>query len=85
MWDRVVGRAAAAFYAKAGAEAVFAHVMSVDAKSFLESRGVSADAVSLVPRIANREGTGDCPMEVAVNGLDDPDKMIESIGKVLKR
>ena len=85
VWDRVVGRAAAAFYAKAGAEAVFAHVMSVDAKSFLESRGVSADAVSLVPRIANREGTGDCPMEVAVNGLDDPDKMIESIGKVLKR
>ena len=48
-------------------------MMSLDAKSFLESRGIVADAVTLVPRIANREGTGDCPMEVAVNGLDDPD------------
>ena len=85
VWDRVVGRAAAAFYAKAGTAAVLAHVMSADAKSFLESRGISADALSIVPRIANREGTGDCPMEVAVSGLDDPDIMIESIGKAMKK
>ena len=85
VWDRIVGRAAAAFYAKAGVSTVLAHVMSEDAKTFLESRGISADALSLVPRIANREGTGECPMEVAVNGLDDPDKMIESIGKAMKR
>ena len=85
VWDRIVGRAAAAFYVKAGAQTVLAHVMSLDAKSFLESRGIAADAVTLVPRIVNRDGTGDCPMEVAVNGLDDPDRMIESIGKVMKR
>lgn len=74
--DKVIGRAAAAVCVAGGARAVFATLMSAGAAAFLQSNGVSATAERIVPQIANRTQTGACPMECAVEGLDDPAEMV---------
>lgn len=85
VWDKIVGRAAAVFYVKAGIRKVCAHVMSEEAQKLLSTAGIAASAETLVPRINNRERTGECPMEKAIRGMADVDKMIETIRKVLEK
>lgn len=85
VWDKIVGRAAAAYYVKAGAAKVFARVMSEDARVYLKTHGVFAQAETCVAKIINREGTDECPMEKAVRDLTDPEQMIKAIGKAMKR
>lgn len=74
--DKVIGRAAAAVCVAGGARAVFATLMSAGAAAFFQANGVSATAERIVPQIANRTQTGACPMECAVEGLDDPAEMV---------
>lgn len=70
--DKIVGRAAAMLYVRLGAVRVWAQVMSSGGKRTLEEHGVVAECEVETERIINRLGTGICPMEEAVEGIDDP-------------
>lgn len=69
--DVIVGKAAAALFVKAGVRAVCGVVMSAAGEEYLKAHGVEASYGTLTERIMNRQGTGICPMEQAVSGIDD--------------
>ncbi len=77
--DRIVGRAAAMLFVLAGVAAVHAQVMSRGALAFLRENGVSAAYETLTDYIVNRQGDGMCPMERAVQGIEDPSNAREAI------
>ena len=77
--DKVVGRAAAAAFVVGKASKVHALVMSEDAMSLLRSHGVEASAETTVPKILDAQRDGRCPMELAVEGLDDPKEIVAVI------
>jgi len=70
--DKVIGKAAALLFACGGVRSVWAARMSEAARDFLQTAGIIADYDELVPAILNRDGTGLCPMEQKVIGIDDP-------------
>ena len=69
--DKIVGKAAAMLFVKAGVREVYAEVLSVKGREFLESHGVKVEFGALVERIINRAGTGQCPMEESVENISD--------------
>ncbi len=77
--DKVIGRAAAAICVVGGARRVHALLAGADALAFLKKHGVEASADKTVPKILNRDRSGGCPMDRAVDGLDDPKKMVEAL------
>jgi len=77
--DKVIGRAAASVAIVGGARRVHALLMSEDAKELLGKRGVAATAEKVVPKILNRDLSASCPMEAAVVGESEPEKMVEAI------
>ena len=83
--DKVIGRAAAAICAKGGARKVYAVLAGKGASELLIAHGIEFSADKTVDAIMNRDQSGNCPMENAVNGITEPDKMIEAIRKVMKK
>lgn len=81
--DRVVGRAAALLYAKIGASAVYAELMSEKALPVFERFKISVTAARTVPYIINRAGDDMCPMEKTVLQIDDPDEAERALLKKL--
>lgn len=81
VFDRIVGRAAAAIFIKGGARKVCALVMSAPAAELLKAHGVGVYAVETVEKIVNRRKTGMCPMDTAVAGIDDIDEMISVLNR----
>lgn len=77
--DVIVGKAAAALFVKAGVSAVYGEVMSVAGAEYLRAHGVEASYGTLTERIMNRQGTGVCPMEQAVNGTDDTEECYKAL------
>ncbi|MCH3967168.1 MAG: DUF1893 domain-containing protein [Atopobiaceae bacterium] len=77
--DKVVGRAAAFLYVLMGVGAVFADTMSEGAQDVLLAHGIETSMATLADHIVNRAGTGPCPMEDAVHGIDDPEQALEAI------
>lgn len=77
--DKVVGKAAAMLFVKAGITAVFARTMSVAARDYLAERGVFATFDTLTEQIRNRQNNGMCPMEQAVQGLSDCEQGYQAI------
>lgn len=69
--DRVVGKAAAMLFIKAGIAAVYAETMSESAAAILAAHGIPFGYGHMVEYIINRAGTGPCPMEAAVLDTDD--------------
>lgn len=72
--DAIVGRAAAMLFVKAGIAAVHGKVMSQGGSDFLAKHGIPHTWDVLTEQIINRAGTGVCPMEQAVDGIDDPEE-----------
>ena len=83
--DKVVGKAAAYLYHLLGIEAVYAHVVSQPAAAVLAQYGIDLTYDTLVPAIANRDGTGFCPMETAVWNIDDPLQALEAVRQQLAK
>lgn len=77
VFDRIVGRAAAAVYIVGGAKEVYAEVMSIGAKKLLEKNKIMATGEQEVEEIINREKTGMCPLENSVKNESEPRKMYE--------
>lgn len=82
--DRVVGGGAAFLYVLLGAREVYAEVMSKPALSVLKRHGIKAEFGTLCEYIINRAGTGCCPIEEAVRGIDDPAEALKAIRERLK-
>jgi len=70
--DKIVGKATALLYVLAGITAIHADVISERALSILDKYQVITQYDKLVPFIINRQGNGQCPMESAVESIDDP-------------
>jgi hypothetical protein len=81
--DKIVGKAAAMLFISAGVKEVYGEVMSESAAGMLFAHGVTASYGTLTDRIVNREGTGLCPMETAVLGIDDPAKAFDAVSATL--
>ena len=79
--DKVIGRAAAMIAIAGGATRVHGEVMSEDAKTLLESRGVTVSYGTLVPRILNADKSDLCPLEKSVEGIDDPEQALTALRK----
>jgi hypothetical protein len=70
--DKVVGRGAAFLYVLLNVRAVYALVMSECAREVLLQHGIQAFCEQCPPRIVNRDNTGFCPIETAVQNDTDP-------------
>lgn len=77
--DKIVGKAAALLFIMGGVKEVYAPVMSETAAEILAHHGIHAEYETLVRTIINRGGTGPCPMEQAVSGIDDPAEGLKAI------
>lgn len=77
--DKVVGKATAFLYILLGVRAVYAPVASEPAVRVLRTHGVELVCGIVVPAIANREGTGLCPMESAVREIEEPAAALAAI------
>lgn len=83
--DKIVGKAAAHLFVLAKVKAVYGETMTHEAKAFLESKGIFAQGELLTDHIVNRQGTGPCPMEQAVKGLQDSEEALKQIKNTIKR
>lgn len=83
--DRVVGNGAAFLYAMLRVSEVYADVMSAPAAATLERYGIRSVCARSAAAIRNREGTGICPMEEAVQGAESPEEAYRRIREKLAR
>lgn len=83
--DKIVGKAVAMLFVKAGIKEVYAEVLSESGKDFLERNGVKTEYKTLTERIINRAGTDVCPMEKAVTNLSDVHEAYAAILEKTKR
>lgn len=83
--DRVVGKAAALLFIRAGITEVYAAVISEAALKVLSDRGIPCEWGSKVEYIINRTGDGPCPMEHAVREIDDPEEAETVLREKLQR
>lgn len=70
--DKIVGKAAALLMVRGGVKEVYAETLSESGDAVLSRYNVPHDCGTLTPAIQNREGTGPCPMEKAVENINDP-------------
>ena len=69
--DKIVGKAAAMLLVKLGVKAVYGEVASANGVELLRACGIDVTYGNLVLYIENRDKSGCCPMEQAVNNTDD--------------
>lgn len=82
--DRVIGRAAAFLLAAGAPRAVYAGVLSREARTVLEDAGIPCHWGRLVDRIRDRDGTGFCPLETACLGIPEAGGAIRRIRATLE-
>jgi hypothetical protein len=82
--DKVIGNGAAMLYVLLGVKEIYTPVISQSAKATLDAHGIAIHFEACVEGIVNRAGTGPCPMEDAVQGIDDPKAALVAIRKRLQ-
>ena len=70
--DKIVGKAAAYLFICAGIKEVYGEVMSTKAMSIFEEYKIPYKYKTKTEKIINRKGDDICPMEKAVQDIDDP-------------
>ena len=83
--DKVVGRAAAFIDIAMGIRAVYAETLSEGAKELLEKNHIEVFADNIVPQIMNKDKTDLCPLEKAVEGIENADEALMPIELALIR
>lgn len=81
--DHVIGRAAALLLIHAGASAVYGEILSEKAEQLLKKQGLRVQYGTLVPQIRNRDNSGPCPMEQAVENITDPSQAAAALAAKL--
>ncbi len=82
--DMIVGKAVASMFVLAGVDSVFAKTISKKGLEYLENHGVRVEYDVLTDCIVNRQGNDVCPMERAVENIDEPEKCFEAILKKIE-
>ena len=82
--DKVIGNGAAMLYVLLGVKEIYTPVISQPAKKTLESHGIGLVFDECVEAIMNRAGTGPCPMEDAVKGIENPKEALLAIRQKIK-
>ncbi len=77
--DKIVGRAAAFLMIRLGITEVYAATLSRPAEELFRAYGIKYSFGNSAERIINRAGTGLCPMESAVQGINEPDAAYEAL------
>lgn len=72
--DKVVGKAAALLFVKAGIKEVFAKVISLEATRVLVRFSIPFEYEALNEKIISHDGVSICPMEKLVMDIDDPNE-----------
>lgn len=70
--DKIVGKAAAMLYVLLGVKEVYAEVLSRAGAEVFSKYKIACEYGELTEQIINRNGDGICPMEKAVQEIDDP-------------
>lgn len=70
--DLIIGKAAAMLMTLLGVKSVYGEVMSAAGREYLTEHGITAEYGTLTESIRNRDGSGQCPMELAVKDISDP-------------
>lgn len=83
--DKAVGRAAAMLYCLLGVRRVYGKIMSVGAVKILRAQGIETGWGILTENILNRAKTGLCPMEAALQGVEEPEDGLRIIRATLKK
>ena len=81
--DAVIGKATAMLYALAGVTSAYARVLSRRAIPIFERFGIEYSYEELADCIINRSGDGTCPMEKAVELVDDPQEALAAVKQKL--
>ena len=82
--DKVVGNGAAFLYVLLKVKALYAEVISKSALETLEQFQINVKFETLTNAIRNRNNTGLCPIETAVQGITDPEIALTAIRTKLK-
>ncbi len=82
--DKIVGRAAAMLMVDAGVSACHALTMSRGAWDCFFAAGIPAQYEQLTEGIINRNGDGPCPMEYAVQSVENPAQAVTVIRETLR-
>jgi len=69
--DKIVGKAAAMLFYKAGVVEVFAQLLSKSGEEYLKSKGIKYSYDKFTDVIINRTGDDICPMEKTVKDIND--------------
>ncbi len=77
--DKIVGKAAAMIYVLLGVKEVYAEVLSRAGAEVFAKYNIACEYGKLTEQIINRNGDGICPMEKAVQEIDDPVLGLEAI------
>lgn len=83
--DKIVGKAAAMLAVLGGAAGVYGLTMSEAARDYLEAYGVPYGCDLCIERIINRAGTGLCPMEQTVLGIEEPEEGYLALKETVRR
>lgn len=81
--DRIVGKAAAMLCVLGGVKYVSGEIMTQGAVNYLEAHGVPYRYENGVTRLLGPDGTGDCPLELAVAALEDPGEAAAALEALL--
>lgn len=79
--DKIIGRAASFIAILGNVQYVHAHLMSESALSLLTQYNIKATYDQLTPNILNHQQSNLCPMELAVQGINNPQEALEAIQK----
>ena len=82
--DKIVGRAAAFLYSLLHIKNLYGEVMSKGAIEILKNAGIYYEYKTLTDFIENRTKTGICPMDEAVQNIDNPIDACEAIRNKMK-
>lgn len=83
--DKIVGRAAAFLYSALGVKAIFACIITKSAITLLNDFGITVEYDKAVVNIINRHGSGICPFDTAVLGINDIDAACKIICEKSKK
>ena len=83
--DKVVGKGAATLMSLGGVKRLHTNVISESALAVLQKGKVEVEYITKVENIINREGTGICPVEKLLNGVDSLEDSLIIISDFIKK
>ena len=80
--DKIIGKAAAALMIICGVREVHTNIICTQAKELLEKEGIEVHAKEVVPRILNKDQSGQCPMDARLEGIEDAEECVQILRHV---